>query len=86
MTPVDLSVFWFDTIQELARTPMNPTLEDAPEQSARDFDTHLVCIDSFQGKRIRAWYSVPKDRQPGGRLPAILAVPGTVEAKPSRRI
>ena len=76
MAPADLSVFWFDTIQELARTSMNSAMEGAPEQSARDFDTYLVGIDSFQGKRIRAWYSVPKDPQPGGRFPAILAVPG----------
>ena len=76
MAPEDLSVFWSDTIEELARTPINHALEEAPGQSARDFDTHLVRMDSFQGKRIRAWYSVPKDSQPGGKLPAILAVPG----------
>ena len=29
-----------------------------------------------QGRRIRAWYSVPKDSPPGRKLPAVLAVPG----------
>lgn len=76
MAPADLATFWADTIQELARTPMNPSLEEAPKQSSRDFITHRLTMDSFQGKRIRGWYSVPKDTPPGGRLPAVLAVPG----------
>lgn len=76
MAPADLATFWADTIQELARTPMNPSLEEALEQSSRDFITHRLTMDSFQGIPIRGWYSVPKDTPPGGRLPAILAVPG----------
>jgi len=76
MAPADLATFWTDTIQELARTPMNPSLEEVPEQSSRDFTTHRLTMDSYQGKRIRGWFSVPKDTPPGGKLPAILAVPG----------
>ena len=33
MAPADLAKFWADTIQELARTPMNPSLEEVPEHS-----------------------------------------------------
>lgn len=76
MAPSDLAEFWSETVKELARTPMNQSLEEAPEQSARDFVTQRLVMDSFQGKRIRGWYSVPKDTPPGGGLPAILAVPG----------
>lgn len=41
-----------------------------------------MSLDSFQGRRIRAWYSVPKDKRPGSRLPAVLAVPGYGGDKP----
>ena len=76
MAPADLGKFWADTIKELDRTSINPSLEESPEQSSRDFITYSLAMDSFQGKRIRGWYSVPKDPPPGGKLPAILAVPG----------
>jgi cephalosporin-C deacetylase len=76
MAPADLARFWSETIQELAQTPLDSSVEEAPEQSARDFVTQRVAMNSFQGKRIRGWYSVPKDIPPVGKLPAILAVPG----------
>jgi cephalosporin-C deacetylase-like acetyl esterase len=72
----ELTGFWDSTIEELARTPINPYIEDAPEQSDREYVTYRVALDSFQGRRLRAWYSVPKDLPPVGKLPAVLAVPG----------
>lgn len=82
MPPRDLNRFWQRTIDELAKTDADPTLEEAPEQSGREFVTHGVTLSSFQGQKIRGWYSVPKDPSPGGRLPAVLAVPGYSGAKP----
>ena len=76
MKPDDLSHFWTGTIEELARTDVNARTTLAPEHSAREFDTYQVVMDSFEGRRIRAWYSVPKDTPPGRRLPGVLAVPG----------
>ena len=76
MKPNDLSQFWTGTIAELARTDINARTSDAPEQSAREYDTRQVVMDSFEGRRIRAWYSVPKDAPPGRKLPGVLAVPG----------
>ena len=76
MKPHDLSQFWTDTIAALARTDINAQTTDEPERSAREFDTHQVIMDSFEGRRIRGWYSVPKDTPPARRLPGVLAVPG----------
>lgn len=76
MAPADLARFWADTIEELGRTPMKASMKECPEHSSRDFVTYGVAMDSFQGKRIRGWYSVPKDAPTGGKVPAILAVPG----------
>ena len=54
MKPADLNRFWERTKSELAETKPNPTLEEAPEQSGREFVTYRVALDSFQGRRIRA--------------------------------
>ena len=82
MPPRDLDTFWQRTTEELARTKPNAALEEAPEQSGREFLTYQVTLDSFQGRRLRGWYSVPKDAPPAGGFPAVLAVPGYGGDKP----
>jgi len=76
VSPSDLEYFWQSTIAELGQTPLNETLTPEPDLSGREYDTYLVKLDSFQGKRLRGWYSVPKDPPPGRRLPGVLGVPG----------
>ena len=71
MQPEDLTGFWQLTIKELARTGLNSALEEAPDQSGREYVTYRVALDSFGGRRLRAWYSVPKDPPPGGKFPAV---------------
>lgn len=78
----ELAGFWQRTIAELGETGINSVLEEAPEQSGREYYTYQVVLDSFRGSRLRAWYSVPKDAPPGGKHPAILAVPGYGGDKP----
>ena len=82
MSPTDLDAFWHRTKEELTTTPVHATLTAAPEHSGREYVTSLVTLDSFQGTRLRAWYSVPTDPIPGGTLPAVLAVPGYAGDKP----
>ncbi len=82
MSPADLHAFWRRTTETLQQTPVRATCTDAPAQSGREYVTSLVQLDSFEGKRLRAWYSVPKDPGPGGRVPAVLAVPGYGGDKP----
>src|SRR5688500_10466403 len=86
MPPTDLHAFWKRTREALQQTPLQAKLAEAPEQSGREYVTSLVQMDSFEGKRLRAWYTVPKDLVPGGRLPAVLAVRayGGDEPIPSR--
>lgn len=76
MQPADLDTFWGNTIKELGKTSPEPALQEAPEHSAQEFDSYQVSLCSFQGKRLRGWYSVPKDPPPWKRFPAVLAVPG----------
>ncbi|MCH8108189.1 MAG: acetylxylan esterase [Chloroflexi bacterium] len=76
VTREELFVFWNGTKEELALTDLNVALQEEPDLSGREFLTYRLTMDSYQGRRIRAWYSVPKDPPPGRKLPAILAVPG----------
>ena len=81
MGPTGLSQFWEGTIKQLEKTDMRASVEESPEQSGREFKTYQVVLDSFQDRRVRAWYSVPNDPPPNGRFPAVLAVPGYGGAK-----
>lgn len=76
MAPKDLESFWNETRKELDQAPLNISLEEVPELGGREFTTYNVGLDSYQGRRIRGWFSVPKDPPPGGRFPGLLAVPG----------
>ncbi len=82
MTPPDLLAFWQRTRDELQQTPLQATLTSAPEHSGREYVTSAVTLHSFQGRRLRAWYSVPTDLPRGGTVPAVLAVPGYGGDKP----
>ena len=82
MHPKNLTEFWRRTTKELALTKLKPSLAEVPEQSGREFTTYSVVMESFRGRRIRGWYSVPNDPAPGGRFPAVLAVPGYGGDKP----
>lgn len=82
MAPTDLLAFWQETIELLQEMPMRAVITDAPAQSGREYVTSRVQLDSLDGKRLRAWYSVPKDPVPGRQLPAVLAVPGYGGDKP----
>lgn len=74
-SPNDMREFWTGTRVALDKIPMEPELVPAPEQGGREFDTQCVTLTSFDGIKLRGWYSVPKDN-PQGKCPAILAVPG----------
>ena len=61
MTPEELTLFWNGTKKELGLTDLNANLQEEPELSGREFVTYRLAMDSYRGRRIRAWYSVPKD-------------------------
>ena len=75
--------FWNRTRAELDEVEINPTME--PVEDADEFttegrvksrDLYRVTMSSFQGTRIRAWYTVPSGKPPAGGWPAIMEVPG----------
>ena len=71
----DIRSFWDRTLAALAEVEMNATLEEV-ESTDRSMTTYRVMMSSFEGRRIRAWYSVPSGEPPARGWPAILVVPG----------
>lgn len=76
MSKSNMKEFWENTLALLAKEDLQVMMKPAPEQSGREYETHLVSMCSFEGRRIRAWFTVPKDRTPGRRFPAVMALPG----------
>lgn len=77
----DIAAFWDRTLTELAAVPLDARLEPAPQLSGREYTTSRLVLTSWQGVRLRGWYSVPNGRS-RRRRPAVLAVPGYSGAKP----
>lgn len=76
MPDENIKRFWQNTLDLLAKEDPKAKIEPAPEQSGREYDTCRVTTCSFEGRRIRAWFTLPKDRPPGRRFPAVVALPG----------
>jgi cephalosporin-C deacetylase len=74
--PPDFDQFWQDTLDELARVPLDPTIEPAPMRSTDQVEVFDVRWSSWQGVRIAGWYARP--RNAGGKLPGLIHVPGYV--------
>ena len=69
----DINAFWKETLDELATVPMEAEVEESDPggvmyEAVKTFQNHAVRFKSFEGKTIRAWYTVPIGAPPGGRL------------------
>lgn len=76
MCPSDFEQFWTDTLAELASVPLNAEFVRDSMRSTGDIDVFDVRFDSYQGVRIAGWLARPVAE--GGRLPALIHVPGYV--------
>lgn len=70
----DFKAFWKDTLDELARVPMEPKLKLKPEWSNDTHEVYEVSLATLNQERFWAWYSKP--RAPG-KYPAIYRCPPT---------
>lgn len=77
----EIAAFWDRTLSELGAVPPAAQLEPAPQMGGREYTTSRLVLTSWQGVRLRGWYSVPNGSHQR-RLPAVLAVPGYSGAKP----
>ncbi len=78
----DIRRFWEQTRSELAKVPMDASLEPVDpdgflfEYRVKSVTNYRVILSSFEGKRIRAWFTVPAGEPPAGGWPAVMVVPG----------
>ena len=78
----DIQKFWQETTAEMAQVPIDACVERIePEglifEGAITTLTHSrVTMSSFEGRRIRAWLSVPVGDAPDGGWPAVMTLPG----------
>src|SRR6266542_2070711 len=71
-----LRAFWDRTLTHLHGIDPAPALEPVADGEYGPFDVRWLTVSSFEGRRIRGRYYVPRDAPHRGRFPALLTVPG----------
>ena len=67
--------FWANAQEQLAQVAINASIE--PEKSTSDVTVtnHLIVMCSFEGVKIRAWYTIPSSLPPKEGWPTIMVLP-----------
>ncbi len=83
MPAAEIKKFWEQTRASLAEVDVNATVEQVEETDVFTMEGRIktrtiyrVIMSSFEGRRIRAWYTVPSGQPPARGWPAIMEVPG----------
>ena len=83
MPAAEIKKFWEQTRASLAEVDLNATVEPVEETDVFTMEGRIktrtiyrVIMSSFEGRRIRAWYTVPSGQPPARGWPAIMEVPG----------
>lgn len=85
--PADFDEFWTSAKAELAKVEPDYKLTEHPELEKGNDQIFLVEMKSLGNLTIRAWLSLPKQRNPKDKLPVYLALPGFgAEMKPTNNI
>ena len=82
--PVEkIQKFWEQTRAQLAEVEMDASVEPVEQSDAFTMEGRIktrtiyqVVMSSFEGRRIRAWYTIPTGQPPSRGWPAIMEVPG----------
>ena len=79
----EISKFWERTRAALAEVEMDAAVEPVQQSDVFTMEGGIktrfiskVVMTSFEGKRIRAWYTIPSGQPPSRGWPAIMEVPG----------
>ncbi|MCH7622130.1 MAG: acetylxylan esterase [Chloroflexi bacterium] len=81
MPAAEIKKFWEQTRASLAEVDLNATVEPVEETDVFTMEGRIktrtiyrVIMSSFEGRRIRAWYTVPSGQPPARGWPAIMEV------------
>ena len=75
------NAFWKETLDELASVPMDAEVEMADDEgimheAVKTFQNYSVRLSSFEGHKLRGWYTTPIGEPPAGGFPALITAPG----------
>ena len=82
MPRADIRRFWEQTRKELDQVPVEASLEVVEpdgllmEGRPKHLILHRVVMSSFEGRRIRAWLTLPTGQPPARGWPAVMVLPG----------
>ena len=76
-----INSFWQETLNELATIPMEAAVslhdpEGVMHEAVKTYQNHSVTLTSFDGIKIRGWFTVPIGEPPPGGFPALITAPG----------
>ena len=76
-----INQFWQETFEELASVPMEAEVAEAdPGGMMHDLvktsQNYSVRMSSFEGVKIRGWFTVPIGAPPPGGFPTLITDPG----------
>ena len=73
--PADFAAFWQRNVDEMEKTKLSYTLEDAPEYTTDKMTCQLLKLETAGGHSIYAYLFLPKDK-PVGSCPIVICPPG----------
>ena len=71
----EIAGFWSKTREQLAKVPLDASVESIKASSDVTVTTHRVVMTSFENVKIRAWYTVPSSPPPQSGWPAVMEMP-----------
>ncbi|MCX7625795.1 MAG: acetylxylan esterase [Candidatus Sumerlaeaceae bacterium] len=79
--PSDFDVYWKQAKADLAKVPLEPTIERVPDKDTSSGLLYKVILPSVGGTKIVCWYYVPRDafdeqRRVRSTYPAVIIMPG----------
>ncbi len=76
--PEDFDRFWSDVMDDVARLPLEPSLELVPQRSTDAVDVYDVHYTSLDDLRIAGWYCVPTAARAAPPYPGLIISPGYI--------
>ncbi|HYQ68150.1 acetylxylan esterase [Actinophytocola sp.] len=74
--PADFDEFWAESVAACTALPLRPSFEYAPGLSTDTVAVYDVRYTSYQGVRVAAWYTTPRDGP--APYPGLVTIPGYI--------
>jgi cephalosporin-C deacetylase len=76
--PEDFDSYWSDVMDEVAKLPLDPSLEHVPQRSTDAVNVYDLRYTSLDNLRVAAWYCVPTANYAAPPYPGLILSPGYI--------